>query len=70
MYKYNIILSSSDENIDKEFHLLNTMLGKQVDGIVFMGGNISDEHVEEFKNSPVPIVLAGSVEESGTSSIG
>ncbi|MGE7765117.1 catabolite control protein A [Peribacillus sp. NPDC096540] len=65
MYKYNIILSSSDENIDKEFHLLNTMLGKQVDGIVFMGGNISDEHVREFKNSPVPIVLAGSVEESG-----
>ncbi|MBT2648274.1 catabolite control protein A [Bacillus sp. ISL-34] len=65
MYKYNIILSSSDENIDKEFHLLNTMLGKQVDGIVFMGGNISDEHVKEFKNSPVPIVLAGSVDESG-----
>ncbi|MFJ7678821.1 catabolite control protein A [Peribacillus sp. NPDC097198] len=65
MYKYNIILSSSDENIDKEFHLLNTMLGKQVDGIVFMSGNITDEHVKEFKNSPVPIVLAGSVEESG-----
>ncbi|MFD6440573.1 catabolite control protein A [Peribacillus sp. NPDC060186] len=65
MYKYNIILSSSDENIDKEFHLLNTMLGKQVDGIVFMGGNISDEHVREFKNSPVPIVMAGSVEDSG-----
>lgn len=65
MYKYNIILSSSDENVDKEFHLLNTMLGKQVDGIVFMSGNITDEHVTEFKNSPVPIVLAGSVEESG-----
>lgn len=65
MYKYNIILSSSDENIDKEFHLLNTMLGKQVDGIVFMSGDITDELVKEFKNSPVPIVLAGSVEESG-----
>jgi len=66
MYKYNIILSSSDQNKDKELHLLNTMLGKQVDGIVFMGGNITDEHVEEFKKSPVPIVLAGSIEESGT----
>ncbi|MFJ5965279.1 catabolite control protein A [Bacillus sp. NPDC093026] len=65
MYKYNIILSNSDQNTDKELHLLNTMLGKQVDGIVFMGGNITDVHVEEFKRSPVPIVLAASVEEQG-----
>ncbi|WP_426553279.1 catabolite control protein A [Bacillus velezensis] len=65
MYKYNIILSNSDQNLEKELHLLNTMLGKQVDGIVFMGGNITDEHVEEFKRSPVPIVLAASVEEQG-----
>ncbi|WP_442595529.1 catabolite control protein A [Neobacillus sp. D3-1R] len=65
MYKYNIILSNSDQNKDKELHLLNTMLGKQVDGIVFMGGNITSEHVDEFEKSPVPIVLAGSIEESG-----
>jgi LacI family transcriptional regulator len=65
MYKYNIILSNSDENKEKEFHLLNTMLGKQVDGIVFMGSNITDEHVQEFQKSPVPIVLAGSVEDTG-----
>ncbi|WP_077214269.1 catabolite control protein A [Bacillus dakarensis] len=65
MYKYNIILSNSDQNKEKELHLLNTMLGKQVDGIVFMGGNITEEHVEEFEKSPVPIVLAGSIEETG-----
>lgn len=64
MYKYNIILSNSDQNNEKELHLINTMLGKQVDGIVFMSGNISDEHVEEFEKSPVPIVLAGSIVES------
>lgn len=64
MYKYNIILSNSDQNLEKELHLLNTMLGKQVDGIVFMGGNITKELVEEFEKSPVPIVLAGSIEES------
>lgn len=66
MYKYNIILSNSDENKDKELHLLNTMLGKQVDGIVFMGGDITQEHVQEFEKSSVPIVLAGSIEKSGT----
>lgn len=65
MYKYNIILSNSDQNKDKELHLLNTMLGKQVDGIVFMSGNVSSDHVEEFEKSPVPIVLAGSIEETG-----
>ncbi|MBS4215341.1 MULTISPECIES: catabolite control protein A [Neobacillus] len=64
MYKYNIILSNSDQNKDKELHLFNTMLGKQVDGIVFMGGHITPDHVDEFERSPVPVVLAGSIEES------
>ncbi|OEH91795.1 catabolite control protein A [Bacillus solimangrovi] len=64
MYKYNIILSNSDQNKEKELHLLNTMLGKQVDGIVYMGGNITQEHVEEFKKSPVPIVLAATMEKN------
>lgn len=64
MYKYNIILTNSDQNKEKELRQLNTMLGKQVDGIVFMGGNITEEHVNEFKKSPVPIVLAGSVEQT------
>lgn len=30
-----------------------------------MGGNITSELVEEFEKSPVPIVLAGSIEETG-----
>ena len=66
MYKYNIILSNSDQNEEKELHLLNTMLGKQVDGIVFMSGNITQNHIEEFQKSHSPIVLAGSIEQTGT----
>lgn len=58
MYKYNIILSSSDQNKDKELQLINTMLEKQVDGILFMGGNISEDHIHQFKTSSVPVVLA------------
>lgn len=65
MYNYNIILSNSDQNEEKELHLLNTMLGKQVDGIVFMSGNVTPKLVEEFEKSSVPIVLAASIEESG-----
>ncbi|MFB4210615.1 catabolite control protein A [Shouchella sp. JSM 1781072] len=62
MYKYNIILCNSDQNKDKEIHLINTLLEKQVDGIVFMGGEITDEHAEQFKRSPVPIVLAATLD--------
>ncbi|WP_082233569.1 catabolite control protein A [Halobacillus massiliensis] len=65
MYNYNIILSNSDQNKDKELHLINTMLGKQVDGLVFMGGKITEDHIREFKNSPVPVALAATVDESG-----
>ncbi|WNS81711.1 catabolite control protein A [Domibacillus sp. DTU_2020_1001157_1_SI_ALB_TIR_016] len=65
MYKYNIILSNSDQNEEKEMHLIQTMLGKQVDGLIFMGNHITEEHVKEFDRSPVPVVLAGSVETSG-----
>lgn len=58
MYKYNIILSNSDSVKEKEIELINTMLEKQVDGIVFMGENVSEEHIQQFKTSPVPVVLA------------
>lgn len=63
MYKYNIILCNSDQNKDKEIHLINTLLEKQVDGIVFMGGQITEDHVEEFKRSPVPIVLSATIDQ-------
>lgn len=65
MYRYNIILSNSDQNENKELQLLETMLGKQVDGIVFMSDMISPELLKELERSPTPIVLAGSIEESG-----
>ncbi|WP_404453669.1 catabolite control protein A [Virgibacillus necropolis] len=66
MYKYNIILSNSDQNKDKELQLINTMLEKQVDGILFMGGSITNDHVEQFKTSSVPVVLAATYDESNT----
>lgn len=65
MYDYNMILCNSDQNQDKEIHLFNTLLEKQVDGIVFMGGTISEEHLKEFKSSPAPVVLAATVDEQG-----
>lgn len=68
MYKYNIILSNSDQDLNREIKLINTMLEKQVDGIVYMGGQIKEEHLAQFKTSPVPIVLAASIDPTGTTS--
>ncbi|MBM7554937.1 catabolite control protein A [Thalassobacillus pellis] len=64
MYNYNIILSNSDQNKEKEIHLINTMLGKQVDGLVFMGGKITDDHIREFNNASVPVALAATIDET------
>ena len=64
MYRYNIILANSDQNEGKELTLLDTMLGKQVDGIVMMTDKVTEKIHDSIKHSPVPIVLAGSVDET------
>lgn len=62
MYKYNIILANSDGDNLKEVHVLNNLLAKQVDGIIFMGHHITDEIRGEFSRSKTPVVLAGSID--------
>src|SRR5690625_1414895 len=64
MYKYNVILSNSDQNKTKELQLIDAMLGQQVDGILFMGGNITQEHVDKFNSSSVPVVIAATYDET------
>lgn len=62
MYKYNIILANSDDNDQKEVQVLNTLLAKQVDGVIFMGNQITEELRAEFSRSRTPVVLAGTVD--------
>ena len=63
MYRYNIILANSDQNEGKELTLLDTMLSKQVDGIVMMSDKVTENIQDSIDHAPVPIVLAGSVDE-------
>ncbi|GAA0379935.1 catabolite control protein A [Bacillus horti] len=65
MYKYNIILCNSDQRIDKEIHLVNTLLEKQVDGLLFMGSQITDEHKDVFTTASVPIILSATRDSEG-----
>ncbi|WP_122645283.1 catabolite control protein A [Enterococcus mediterraneensis] len=62
MYKYNIILANSDGDNQKEVNVLNNLLAKQVDGVIFMGHHITDEIRGEFSRSKTPVVLAGSID--------
>ncbi|WP_139491363.1 catabolite control protein A [Brevibacillus dissolubilis] len=58
MYKYNIILCNSDQRLEKELQLINTLLEKQVDGLLFMGAEIKDDHMQALSTAAVPVVLA------------
>ena len=62
MYRYNIILTNSDQQADKEVQLLSTLFSKQVDGIVMMSDEVTKDMLTEMERSSVPIVLAGTVE--------
>lgn len=62
MYKYNIVLASSDEDNDKEVNVVNTLFAKQVDGIIFMGHHLTEKIRAEFSRSRTPVVLAGTVD--------
>ncbi|AUS09674.1 catabolite control protein A [Laceyella sacchari] len=63
MYHYNIILSNSDMKKEKEIQLVEALLEKQVDGLLFLGGEITDSHREIFAASTVPVVLAATRDE-------
>ncbi|AJY76426.1 catabolite control protein A [Paenibacillus beijingensis] len=66
MYHYNIILCNADKKKDKEIRVINTLLEKQVDGLLFMGGTVTDEHLQAFKTANVPVVLCATTDEKGT----
>lgn len=59
MYKYQTIISNSDNNAQKEQEIFNNLLSKQVDGIIFLGGTLSKETTNIIKTSSVPVVVSG-----------
>ncbi len=63
MYHYNIILCNADKKKEKEIRVINTLLEKQVDGLLFMGGTVTEEHVQAFKTASVPVVLCATADE-------
>ena len=58
MYKYHSIISNSDNDPEKKRNF-NNLLSKQVDGIIFLGGTISEEIKSLINQSSVPVVVSG-----------
>ena len=63
MYNYNIILANSDGDSDKEIRVLNTVLAQQVDGVIFMGHQLSAKVRREIELTDTPVVLAATLDE-------
>lgn len=59
MYEYNIFLCNTDLDKEKEIQYFDVMAEKQVDGVVYIGHDVSDELYKKFKTYGIPIILIG-----------
>lgn len=62
MYKYQTIISNSDNDAVKEQEIFNNLLSKQVDGIIFLGAHCL-KTADMIRKSSVPVVLSGTLDQ-------
>ena len=62
MYKYNILLSSVGNTLLNEDQVIQNLLNKQVDGVIYMSNLMSEKAQEIFKRTNTPVVLAGTAD--------
>ncbi|TCS73205.1 LacI family transcriptional regulator [Effusibacillus lacus] len=65
MYQYQIILSNSDGQPEREIDLIGTMWEKQVDGMLFMGNHLTGDLLKTFEQAQIPVVLCATVDPEG-----
>lgn len=54
---YTVIFGSSDENVDKSRDLINVLLNRQVDGLILIPTEGSEQQIKNLKDQNVPFVL-------------
>lgn len=62
MYNYQIIITNTDNDPEKERDAFLGLVSKQVDGIVFLGGALNEETLNDIKSSHLPVVICGTSE--------
>lgn len=61
MYKYNMILTNADADENSPVKVVQDLIIKQVDGIIYMGHDIDDQLKAEIQGAQTPVVVAGSL---------
>ena len=64
MYNYNIFLANSDGEARKEKKVFDTLLAQQVDGIIFMGHQVTESMKKDIDRVDTPVILAGTIDET------
>jgi len=54
---YMLIVSSTDENQDKEYHFVEEMISRGVDGLMIIPAQDDDKHIRELQKEKFPLVL-------------
>ncbi|KQS28266.1 LacI family DNA-binding transcriptional regulator [Dyadobacter sp. Leaf189] len=54
---YTVIIGSCDENADKSWDLLNVLINRQVDGIIIVSSEGSENQIHYLKERKIPFVL-------------
>jgi LacI family transcriptional regulator len=54
---YNVILCSSDGDLDKELLYATVLAEKRVDGILFVAAGVSTEHIQTLQEQRMPVVV-------------
>lgn len=62
MYNYQTIITNTDNDPEKERDAFLGLVSKQVDGIVFLGGALNEETLNDIKSSHLPVVICGTSE--------
>lgn len=62
MYKYNILLSSVGNTLLNEDQVIQNLLNKQVDGVIYMSNLMGEKAQEIFERTNTPVVLAGTAD--------
>lgn len=65
MYHYDILLATAEGEKGKEVSVFQSMLVKQVDGIIYLGHELSPALRQEIERTTTPVVLAGTSMEDG-----
>jgi LacI family transcriptional regulator len=58
---YSVILCNSDNDLAKQRNYIDTLIAKQVDGVIFISAGESNKDLERLANSDIPIVVADRV---------